>query len=36
MAGIWLISAPPVPPSQLNYDEYTDCTVRVGRWDGED
>ena len=29
------ISAPPVPPSQLSYDEYTDCTVSVGRLDGE-
>jgi len=21
--------------SQLSYDEYTDCTLSVGRWDSE-
>ena len=25
------ISAPPVPPSQLSYDEYIDRTLSVGR-----
>ena len=35
-AEIWFeISAPTVPPSQLNYDEYTDPTLLVGRWDNE-
>jgi len=35
-AEIWFeISAPPAPPSQLSYDEYTDCTLSVGRTDGE-
>jgi len=31
MAEIWFeISAPPAPPSQLCYDEYTDRTLSVG------
>ena len=31
-AEIWLeISVPPVPHSQLSYDEYTDHTLSVGR-----
>jgi len=31
-AEIWTeISAPPAPPSQLSYDEYTDRTLSVGR-----
>ena len=31
-AEIWFeISAPPAPPSQLGYDEYTDRTLSVGR-----
>ena len=31
-AETWLeISAPPVPPSQHSYDEYTDRTLTVGR-----
>ena len=35
-AEIWFeTSAPPVPPSQLSYDEYTDCTLSVERWDGK-
>ena len=25
------ISVPPALPSQLSYDEYTDCTLSVGR-----
>ena len=29
------ISAPPAPLSQLSYDEYTDRTLSVWRWDGE-
>jgi len=28
-------SAPLAPLSQLSYDENTDCTLLVGRWDGE-
>jgi len=29
---LWFeISAPPVPPSQLSYDEYNDRTLSVGR-----
>jgi len=24
-----------VPPSQLSYDEYNNCTLSMGRWDGE-
>ena len=35
-AEIWFeISAPPAPPSQLSYDEYTDRTRSLGRQDGE-
>jgi len=35
-AEIWFeISVPPVPPSQLSFDEYTDRTLPAGRWDGE-
>ena len=35
-AEIWIeIFAPPAPPSQLSYDEYTDRTLSVGRWDSE-
>jgi len=35
-AEIWIeISAPPVPPSQLSYNEYTDRTLSVERWGGE-
>ena len=35
-AEIWFeISAPPVLSTQLNYDEYTDHTLSVGRLDGE-
>ena len=35
-AEIWFeISAPSALPSQLIYDEYTDCTLSVGRWDEE-
>ena len=36
---IWFkISAPPAPHSQLSYDEHTDTTLSVERWDceGED
>jgi len=34
-AEIWFkISAPPEPPNQPGYEEYTDCTQPVGRWDG--
>ena len=29
------ISAPPVPRSQLSYDEYTDRTMSMGIWDSE-
>ena len=33
-AEIWFeISVSLAPPSQLRYDEYTDCTLTVGRWD---
>jgi len=35
MGEIWFeISAPPVPPNQLGYDD-TDRTLSVGRWDGK-
>jgi len=35
-AEIWFeISIPPAPSMQLSYDEYTDSTLSVGRWDGE-
>jgi len=29
------ISAPHAPPRKLNYDEYTDRTLSVGKGDGE-
>ena len=36
-AEIWIkISAPPVPPNELNFDENTDRTLSVGRGDGEE
>jgi len=33
---LFKIFAPPVAPSQLSYDEYTNCTLSEGRGDGEE